>query len=158
MEEVIVLLQAQEALQDFRLAVCDALNSYTEKIKALTDEMSQATKLAEHLRSDLDGLDHQFGYVTAAQRCNACKTALLKAKHEPFVVFPTCRHAFHYQCGKAMFDRREELMKKVARACEIEPRSKDGVPLWQRLFEAECPHCGEWAIQRITAPLGGDDM
>ena len=51
-------------------------------------------------------------------------------------------------------DNNNALLRDVALANDIEPRAKDGQPLWQRVFESECPMCGEWAIQRITAPLG----
>lgn len=157
LEEVIVLLEAQEALQDFRRAVCDSLNSYTAKIKALTEQMSQATKLAETLRTDLANLEHQYGYVTAAQRCSYCKTPLLKSRHDPFVVFPTCRHAFHYSCGKQMFsDKDSDLIRSCCHSAEIDSRAKDGIALWQRLLEAECPYCGEWAIMSVTRDLGDD--
>jgi hypothetical protein len=159
LEEVIVLLDAQEALQDFRTAVCDSLNSYSAKIKGLAEQMSTATRLAESLRTDISQLDHQYGYVTAAQRCAYSKVPLLKASHEPFVVFPTCRHGFTYKAGMAMFcgPSNESVLRAVARANGIDPAARDPLPLWRRCFEAECPFCGEWSIQRITAPLSGDD-
>ncbi|CAG8443250.1 6027_t:CDS:10 [Acaulospora colombiana] len=81
-------------IDDFKSEICLALNEYNKHIEELKEEMEEATKSAESIRSDIRELRCRFAIVTSEEKCAICDFPLLTRQ---FYVFP-CQHAFHADC------------------------------------------------------------
>ncbi|CAG8582248.1 14325_t:CDS:10 [Acaulospora morrowiae] len=81
-------------IDDFKSEICQALEGYNKNIEELKEEMEEATKSAESIRSDIRELRCRFAIVTSEEKCAICDFPLLTRQ---FYIFP-CQHAFHADC------------------------------------------------------------
>jgi hypothetical protein len=125
LEDILADLGSFEVLRDFKEAVCSNLERYARMMTDITHETQRTTELAERLKADVQGAAHQYGVVNAAQRCGVCKKTLLRkaGMAEPFVVFPTCRHAMHERCGEQLMQDetfRTKVWQQLLRMSAVE--------------------------------------
>lgn len=81
-------------IDSFKDDICEALESYAERIQDLKSEMKAATNNADVIKRDITELSHRLVVVDSADKCCVCQSLLLKRQ---FYVFP-CGHSFHADC------------------------------------------------------------
>eukprot|EP00163_Fabomonas_tropica_P023207 TRINITY_DN40509_c0_g1_i1.p1 TRINITY_DN40509_c0_g1~~TRINITY_DN40509_c0_g1_i1.p1 ORF type:complete len:911 (+),score=256.88 TRINITY_DN40509_c0_g1_i1:23-2734(+) len=81
-------------IQDFKDAICNALEDYNRHIEELKQEMDEATRSADLIRYDIKDLRNRYGFVKVNQTCDLCHFPVLSRQ---FYLFP-CQHAFHADC------------------------------------------------------------
>jgi hypothetical protein len=151
LEDVLHSLTTDNSVvSEIKDAICDSLDEYAATIRTLKQDMNDATETAKRIKEEERALSHQFGYVAATQRCDLCGNPLLRVSTAmPFVVYPSCRHAFHERCVAKLLaacprERREEM------AAQLGVESADDV---EALKNADCPTCGELAITGVEEPF-----
>lgn len=81
-------------IDSFKDDICEALESYADRIDGLKSEMNEATASAEVIKRDIAELSHRLVVVDSSDKCCVCQALLLKRQ---FYVFP-CGHSFHADC------------------------------------------------------------
>uniref|UniRef100_A0A0D9X4Z4 Uncharacterized protein n=1 Tax=Leersia perrieri TaxID=77586 RepID=A0A0D9X4Z4_9ORYZ len=98
-------------IDDFKEEICKSLKDYDSQIEQLKQEMDDATRGADNIRSDIGALAQRYTVIDREEECGVCKRKILTAGglHQvgrsytsaghmaPFYVFP-CGHAFHANC------------------------------------------------------------
>jgi hypothetical protein len=156
MEDVLSKVTDSTVIQGFKEPICQRLETYSQQIQELTEDMKHATESAKNIKDDIACLKARYGYVSATQRCEICRKSLLHGS-QPFLVFPSCRHVYHEHC---VVDRLGGLggVDWVRSKCP-DPTYLEGVHNDTDLAMTECIFCGEVAILEINAPFiiaGGD--
>lgn len=93
-EDILPFFPDFVVIDDFKDEICTALEGYSAHIERLKDDMDEATRSAEAIKSDIADLRNRFVVVDASEKCGSCGLALLTRQ---FYVFP-CQHAFHADC------------------------------------------------------------
>jgi vacuolar protein sorting-associated protein 18 len=68
-EDILPLFPDFTVIEDFKDEICDALEGYTDNIKALKEEMNEYVESAEQIRADIKRLQKRKGQVHARARC-----------------------------------------------------------------------------------------
>ncbi|OAY67852.1 Vacuolar protein sorting-associated protein, partial [Ananas comosus] len=98
-------------IDDFKEEICKSLKDYNNQIEILKQEMNDATRGADNIRSDISALAQRYAVIDREEECGVCKRKILTAgalqqigrgytsmaSMVPFYIFP-CGHAFHAQC------------------------------------------------------------
>ncbi|KAJ3693670.1 hypothetical protein LUZ60_009150 [Juncus effusus] len=94
-------------IDDFKDEICKSLKGYNNQIEQLKDEMNDATRGADNIRSDISALSQRYIIIDRNEECGVCKRKILgtagalqlvgRSNIAPFYVFP-CSHAFHAPC------------------------------------------------------------
>jgi hypothetical protein len=98
-------------IDDFKEEICKSLKDYNSQIELLKQEMDDATRGADNIRSDIGALAQRYTVIDREQDCGVCRRKILTVGglHQvgrsytsvghmaPFYVFP-CGHAFHAHC------------------------------------------------------------
>ncbi|XP_066352860.1 vacuolar sorting protein 18-like isoform X1 [Miscanthus floridulus] len=98
-------------IDDFKEEICKSLKDYNSQIEQLKQEMDDATRGADNIRSDIGALAQRYTVIDREQDCGVCRRKILTVGglHQvgrsytsvghmaPFYVFP-CGHAFHANC------------------------------------------------------------
>ncbi|GAA5958403.1 hypothetical protein JCM3765_007864 [Sporobolomyces pararoseus] len=93
-EDILPFFPDFVVIDDFKEEICDALEGYSAHIERLKEDMNEATRSAEAIKSDIADLQNRFVVVDANEKCGSCSQQLLTRQ---FYVFP-CQHAFHADC------------------------------------------------------------
>ncbi|GAA5923143.1 tethering complex subunit PEP3 [Sporobolomyces koalae] len=93
-EDILPFFPDFVVIDDFKDEICDALEGYSAHIEKLKEDMNEATRSAEAIKSDIADLENRFVVVDANEKCGSCAQQLLTRQ---FYVFP-CQHAFHADC------------------------------------------------------------
>ena len=93
-EDLIPFFPDFVVIDDFKEEICAALEQYSRQIDDLKREMDESASTAQHIKSDIKGLDQRYAIVEPGERCWKCRLPLLMRQ---FFVFP-CQHAFHADC------------------------------------------------------------
>ncbi|XP_020100737.1 vacuolar protein sorting-associated protein 18 homolog isoform X3 [Ananas comosus] len=98
-------------IDDFKEEICKSLKDYNNQIEKLKQEMNDATRGADNIRSDISALAQRYAVIDREEECGVCECKILTAgalqqigrsytsmaSMAPFYIFP-CGHAFHAQC------------------------------------------------------------
>jgi vacuolar protein sorting-associated protein 18 len=100
-EDILPFFPDFVVIDEFKDEICAALEGYSGHIASLKAEMNEATKTADIIKSDMEGLKERlFAIVENSagggrdERCCTCEKELLTRE---FYVFP-CSHMFHADC------------------------------------------------------------
>lgn len=93
-EDILPFFPDFVVIDDFKDEICTALEGYSAHIERLKDDMDEATRSAEAIKSDIADLRNRFVVVDASEKCGSCGLPLLTRQ---FYVFP-CQHSFHADC------------------------------------------------------------
>ncbi|UZJ55107.1 hypothetical protein CBS101457_004427 [Exobasidium rhododendri] len=93
-EDILPIFPDFTIIDSFKDEICNALESYSNRIEILKTEMDEATQSAESIRLETQRLAHRFVSVDREQSCGKCQELLLQRQ---FYVF-ACGHAFHADC------------------------------------------------------------
>ncbi|KAL6843083.1 hypothetical protein ACP4OV_026796 [Aristida adscensionis] len=123
-------------IDDFKEEICKSLKDYNSQIEQLKQEMDDATRGADNIRSDIGALAQRYTVIDREQDCGVCRRKILTVGglHQvgrsytsvghmaPFYVFP-CGHAFHANCliahvtrcsNQAQAERILDLQKRLS--------------------------------------------
>ena len=139
---------------------CRSLEDHHRHIEELTRGMEEATRSSELIRRDMSELRGRFGFVRCGQKCGFCRGPALAAS---LYLFP-CQHSFHTTClDQWMFKHslsaadRTRVGGLKAQILDEERRGGGGAERLQLelddILAAECPLCGQPAIDLIGDPL-----
>ncbi|KAJ3688031.1 hypothetical protein LUZ61_017195 [Rhynchospora tenuis] len=98
-------------IDDFKDEICKSLKGYKNQIEQLKEEMNDATRGADNIRSDINALSQRYIIIDRNEECGVCKRKILGTRGAqqmgssymsggniaPLYVFP-CSHAFHAPC------------------------------------------------------------
>jgi vacuolar protein sorting-associated protein 18 len=93
-EDILPFFPDFVVIDDFKEEIAQALEGYSSHIDSLRAEMDEATRTAESIKEDIEGLKNRFVTIDAGELCSCCSHLLLTRQ---FYVFP-CRHTFHADC------------------------------------------------------------
>jgi Vacuolar sorting protein 39 domain 2 len=93
-EDILPFFPDFVVIDDFKDEIANALESYSNQIESLKNEMDDTTRSAEAMKESITGLKDRFITVDAGERCSVCSFPILSRQ---FYVFP-CHHAFHADC------------------------------------------------------------
>ena len=93
-EDILPFFPDFVVIDDFKESICQALEGYSSHIESLKEDMDEATRSAQAIKSDIVDLKNRFVVVDPAEKCRSCGEALLTRQ---FYIFP-CQHAFHADC------------------------------------------------------------
>lgn len=93
-EDILPFFPDFVVIDDFKDEICAALEGYSAHIEKLKEDMDDATRSADAIKSDIVNLRDRFVVVDASEKCQSCSKVLLTRQ---FYVFP-CQHAFHADC------------------------------------------------------------
>ena len=81
-------------IDDFKGAICDSLQEYSQNITELQTEMEGAYDDARAIREEIQKFKSRHILAKASDKCAICKGFLLT---RPFHLF-VCGHKFHTEC------------------------------------------------------------
>lgn len=93
-EDILPFFPEFSLIDSFKDEICASLESYNKDIEDLRQQMDQSTQSAEEIRSDIQKLNHKYGFVESQQKCQLCDSAVLTRE---FYLFP-CQHVYHADC------------------------------------------------------------
>ncbi|CAM8951692.1 unnamed protein product [Rhodiola kirilowii] len=108
-EDILPFFPDFALIDDFKEAICSALEDYNKQIEQLKEEMNDATHGADNIRNDISALAQRYAVVDRDEECGSCRRKILNVgdyrtrgyvsvgQMAPFYVFP-CGHSFHAQC------------------------------------------------------------
>ncbi|CAM8954413.1 unnamed protein product [Rhodiola kirilowii] len=108
-EDILPFFPDFALIDDFKEAICSALEDYNKQIEQLKEEMNDATHGADNIRNDISALAQRYAVVDRDEECGACRRKILNVgdyrtrgyvsvgQMAPFYIFP-CGHSFHAQC------------------------------------------------------------
>lgn len=110
-EDILPFFPDFALIDDFKEAICSALEDYNKQIELLKEEMNDATHGADNIRNDISALAQRYAVIDRDEECGVCRRKIIIIGGEyrmasgytsvgpmaPFYVFP-CGHAFHANC------------------------------------------------------------
>ncbi|KAI8456761.1 Pep3/Vps18/deep orange family-domain-containing protein [Phakopsora pachyrhizi] len=93
-EDILPFFPDFVVIDDFKQDICDALDNYSVHIQALKQDMEEANRSAELIKSDLSKLSSRFLVINQDDECSLCEETLTTRQ---FYLFP-CQHSFHADC------------------------------------------------------------
>jgi hypothetical protein len=93
-EDVLPYFPDFVTIDQFKDAIRDSLAAYTEKIQSLKENIDEAAKSAQLIRTDIQNIRQKSININANDSCSKCKYRLMTRR---FYVFP-CLHKFHSDC------------------------------------------------------------
>ncbi|XRB12553.1 vacuolar sorting protein 18 [Pseudoscourfieldia marina] len=168
-EDLLPYFPDRAPVDSFRDPVCDALESYDERLRHLRDEMDASTEVAERLRRECERLSEATMTLPRGKRCDATGQPLLEKSRttgpygcSPFFAFP-CGHAFLAAPLAKLVCRRDvglrgSLVRTMGRLRDLGCRAPSDIlnELRAKLDDAlgsECPLCGDMASNCLARPL-----
>uniref|UniRef100_A0A0E0LRV8 RING-type domain-containing protein n=1 Tax=Oryza punctata TaxID=4537 RepID=A0A0E0LRV8_ORYPU len=169
-------------IDDFKEEICKSLKDYDSQIEQLKQEMDDATRGADNIRSDIGALAQRYTVIDREEECGVCKRKILTAGglHQvgrsytstghmaPFYVFP-CGHAFHANCLIAHAEKILDLQKRLSLLDRTAAKDNGGNMNGESIISAtpidklrsqlddavasECPFCGDLMIKEISLPF-----
>ncbi len=174
-EDILPFFPDFTRIDEFRDEICTSLEEYGGHIQKLKQEMVEATRSAELIRTDIKELRNKYGFVSTSQKCELCR---YNAMSRQFYLFP-CQHVFHATCltkevlthSSQMHRRRVgELARKLADASarpapsagsqsndarrEARELELDALRTeLNQLVAGECVLCGDLMLRSIERPF-----
>ncbi|KAA1109993.1 hypothetical protein PGT21_005921 [Puccinia graminis f. sp. tritici] len=93
-EDILPFFPDFVVIDEFKEAICNALESYSSSIQKLKDDMEESNRTTQLIEEDLAKLSSRFLVINQADECCACQQRLLTRQ---FYLFP-CQHSFHADC------------------------------------------------------------
>ena len=93
-EDILPFFPEFTLIDNFKDEICESLEEYNLEIEQLREAMDMSTQSADEIRSDIQKLNQNYGFVEGQQRCQICDTGALTRE---FYLFP-CQHVFHSDC------------------------------------------------------------
>lgn len=175
-EDILPFFPDFVTIDHFKTPLCESLQKYTKHIAELKEEMNEAYKSAERIRSEMDTHKGKYTFVRATDKCCISNQYLLA---KPFIVFPNCGHKFHTDSliealkphlSAAKSRRIDEILKELAvkKKTEDDTQSIDSKSLKMSrkemlraelddIIAAECIYCGSIMIDLIDKPFISDE-
>lgn len=157
-EDILPHFRDFERIDHFKVAICEALQDYNQRIQEQKKDMAEAERAAERVRKELQMFRERSLTIAGDDLCGACATFVLL---RPCFVFP-CGHKFHGDCLE-----RELLLvsKEGGRLSILRQRmaAAEGTKEFARhradyedLLAGECLYCGQLMIEAIDQPFVDD--
>lgn len=89
-EDILPFFNDFVTIDNFKEAICDSLQEYSEKIRMLKKEMKQASDSAKVIRDEIVAAKTEHYYVKSTDRCDLSSELLMT---KPFYIF-SCGHKF----------------------------------------------------------------
>ncbi|KAI7957480.1 hypothetical protein MJO28_004575 [Puccinia striiformis f. sp. tritici] len=93
-EDILPFFPDFVVIDEFKESICNSLESYSNHIKVLKDDMDQSNLTTKLIKEDLSKLSSRFLIINQDENCHSCYTTLLNRQ---FYLFP-CQHSFHADC------------------------------------------------------------
>lgn len=173
-EDILPFFPDFVTIDHFKDAICTSLQEYNQNIEVLQEEMSDATKSAQEIRSEIQTFRNRFAFVQGQDKCCVCTYPILT---RAFYMFP-CQHKFHTDClvaevmphlTTAKRNRVGDIQRQLASQSSREDAANAGKKLptpvalasirdqlkteLDDLIASECLYCGEIMIKSIDAPF-----
>ncbi|PAV59406.1 hypothetical protein WR25_03529 isoform C [Diploscapter pachys] len=177
-QDVLPLFPEFTKIEHFKEPLCECLKDHSVKIQDLQDKMKEAMQIAEEIRVKTDKLQERVIVIKSGDMCASCSKGL---SGRPFYAH-ACRHFFHRECLEdiAMSFLNESERKKLEKLIDEEQKILQRLELNERvgskadveqlemdyekramaidnLLGAECPLCGNRAIDEIDKPFFSDE-
>eukprot|EP00744_Colponema_vietnamica_P012016 GILI01016873.1.p1 GENE.GILI01016873.1~~GILI01016873.1.p1 ORF type:complete len:969 (-),score=236.01 GILI01016873.1:65-2611(-) len=154
LEDILPDIGDSTVIQDFKEAIVNSLNEYTESINKVKQKEEDAKRVSSSIKKEIDTLQSRFGYVSSKQTCQLCQQGVFSGSGDrPFLVFPNCRHVFHEDCVFWRLDKIDAVNLLKEERDELPLGYLDGIHTNEQVAGLECVYCGECAIVEITAPM-----
>ena len=89
-EDILPFFNDFVTIDNFKEAICDSLQDYSENIRKLKKEMKQASDSAKVIRDEIVAAKTEHHYVKSTDRCDLSSELLMT---KPFYIF-SCGHKF----------------------------------------------------------------
>ena len=141
------------AIDEFKDEICRALESYSQQVEQLKQQMDEAARSSQSMQTSIADLGSRYAVIQAGESCSICEYPLLSRQ---FYIFP-CRHAFHADClvnklkqeGSVTLKRRiSEIQAELGQAGLDEARKK-AMERFDSVVAGECAFCGNLMIKSI---------
>lgn len=93
-EDILPFFPDFVTIDDFKAAICDSLQEYSNHIAELKKDMEEATSAAQVIRTEMASSKSRYQFVRSTDRCSCCSDFLLS---RPFHLF-SCGHRLHTDC------------------------------------------------------------
>eukprot|EP00826_Nyctotherus_ovalis_P020515 TRINITY_DN16457_c0_g1_i2.p1 TRINITY_DN16457_c0_g1~~TRINITY_DN16457_c0_g1_i2.p1 ORF type:complete len:542 (+),score=128.02 TRINITY_DN16457_c0_g1_i2:239-1864(+) len=132
--DILPFLSPNITLSSFKNDLASSLQSYGERLRELKGQMSDYSKSAEDINTQLKSLKNSCIPVPSEQYCDKCKDSLIGEAR--FYVFP-CLHSFHRNCiirwlfeckayvAKSKLSRLQSIMTFMKRVEEMERKREE---------------------------------
>ncbi|XP_065192969.1 vacuolar protein sorting-associated protein 18 homolog [Sycon ciliatum] len=167
-EDILPFFPDFVTIDDFKEAICNALQEYNEHIESLKGNMHAATHSAQGIRADIQEMRNKYGVVSASENCCICSYPLLTRS---FYLFP-CQHVYHSDCliqevlqhlSAKQKKRVLELQGRVAQESQAAAAADETGAVFSKVEQlkselddivaADCVFCGEVMIKSIDKPF-----
>ncbi|XP_025200060.1 vacuolar protein sorting-associated protein 18 homolog [Melanaphis sacchari] len=167
-EDILPFFPDFVTIDHFKDAVCSSLEVYNKDIQNLKEEMEDATKSAEVIRSEILSFRNGYMLIQPSNECSSCHEQLMT---KAFYTFP-CSHCFHAECLikemqpyvdsstiNTIKDLQNQLNtlyqnnKDISQSLEAINRRDKVKESLDKLLAAECFFCGDIMISLIDKPF-----
>ncbi|KAF6779624.1 hypothetical protein AHF37_00836 [Paragonimus kellicotti] len=153
LEDILPYFRDFVTIDQFKDAICAALDSYHQRIEEVKREMHVTMQSTNALRKQLDCLRYSYEELDVDSRCAHCNHVLIL---RAFYVFP-CGHHFHTSClielvQSYITSEQEAELTELFKAL----RSDDGASSvdiqakLDQLIASDCVKCGQLAIDNVS--------
>ncbi|KAF7259295.1 hypothetical protein EG68_03396 [Paragonimus skrjabini miyazakii] len=153
LEDILPYFRDFVTVDQFKDAICAALDSYHQRIEEVKREMHVTMQSTNALRKQLDCLRYSYEELDVDSRCAHCNHVLIL---RAFYVFP-CGHHFHTNClielvQSYITSEQEAELTELFKAL----RSDDGASSvdiqakLDQLIASDCVKCGQLAIDNVS--------
>ncbi|TVU43036.1 hypothetical protein EJB05_09469 [Eragrostis curvula] len=138
-------------IDDFKEEICKSLKDYNSQIEQLKQEMDDATRGADNIRSDIGALAQRYTVIDREQDCGVCRRKILTVGglHQ-------AERILDLQKQLSLIDRKAakdngasvngESIMSMAPVDKLRSQLDDAVA-------SECPFCGDMMIKEISQPF-----
>lgn len=172
-EDILPFFSDFVTIDHFKDAICTSLQEYNQHIQDLKEEMEDATKSAEIIRTEIQAFRNRYTVVRPTDVCSICNIQLLL---RPFYVFP-CQHRFHSDClitelnpllSAPVREKLHDLQKQLSTISSTgggDTVSVGSASLSARdqvkndidsIVASQCLYCGDYMIRAIDQPFIAD--
>eukprot|EP00796_Vickermania_ingenoplastis_P008710 gene8710-6126_t len=134
------------AVEQLKDTICQQLDQYSVSCVNHAALYSTALEAVAISKYQLQEVQQEVSYISSTQKCVLCGKLLLSSSYEPYLVYPTCRHAVHESCA---------VQKVQIIGCDAFKDSLKDIKEWslEEIAASDCVICGEAAILEIEIPL-----
>jgi hypothetical protein len=170
-EDVLPFFPDFTLIDDFKEAICTALEEYDQKIEKLKEDMYNSTRGTDIIRNDITALAQRYAVIKRDEECVVCRRKIFYASAgatAPFYVFP-CGHSFHSQClishvtscaVPSLAEHIVDLQKNLSLLLGTEDKTLIDITSVDEIrsqlddaIASECPFCGDMMIGEISLPF-----